>query len=427
MNDTTEYKRCVIYTRKSTDEGLDKEFNSLEAQFDACSAYITSQASKGWHLLNKHYDDGGYSGGNTNRPALQQLIKDVAERRIDIVVVYKFDRISRSLSDFMEMTKLFERYNVSLVSVTQQIDTSSSMGRMIVNLLMSFAQFEREMTSDRVRDKMAASRKRGMWTGGIVPYGYKTVDRRLVVDPERAQEVLFAFERYDACKSFLAVAHALKERFGARRDGNEWNVMSVRCLLKQAIPAGKIRDSKTGELYDALHEAIVPIDLWLRVQKHFEDRASVREAARCESSAPLKGILKCGYCECAMVPTWCYKGKKRFHYYRCSKTHKNLVNDCQLKNIGAGAVEQEVFKAFSKTLQDEIFLQSLSIQCDLSVEQIRGQANELSEDVLNMTDAQRKRIAEKMFRRVDVKRDSIDLVLRSEGLIRFFKKGKINE
>lgn len=167
MNDTTEYKRCVIYTRKSTDEGLDKEFNSLEAQFDACSAYITSQASKGWHLLNKHYDDGGYSGGNTNRPALQQFIKDVSERRIDIVVVYKFDRISRSLSDFMEMTKLFERYNVSLVSVTQQIDTSSSMGRMIVNLLMSFAQFEREMTSDRVRDKMAASRKRGMWTGGI--------------------------------------------------------------------------------------------------------------------------------------------------------------------------------------------------------------------------------------------------------------------
>ena len=125
MNDTTEYKRCVIYTRKSTDEGLDKEFNSLEAQFDACSAYITSQASKGWHLLNKHYDDGGYSGGNTNRPALLQLIKDVSERRIDIVVVYKFDRISRSLSDFMEMTKLFERYNVSLVSVTQQIDTSS--------------------------------------------------------------------------------------------------------------------------------------------------------------------------------------------------------------------------------------------------------------------------------------------------------------
>ena len=203
MNTPAEYKRCAIYTRKSTDEGLDKDFNSLEAQFDACSAYIKSQTSHGWQLINRHYDDGGYSGGNTNRPALQQLMKDVADGRIDVVVVYKIDRISRSLSDFMEMTKLFSRYNVSIVSVTQQIDTSSSMGRMIVNLLMSFAQYEREMTSDRVRDKMAASRKRGMWTGGIVPYGYKTVDRKLVIDTERAQEVLFAFERYDALKASL--------------------------------------------------------------------------------------------------------------------------------------------------------------------------------------------------------------------------------
>ena len=188
MTISNEYKRCAIYTRKSTDEGLDKDFNSLEAQFDACVAYIKSQAGHGWQLVNRHYDDGGYSGGNTNRPALQQLMKDVADGRIDVVVFYKIDRISRSLSDFMEMTKLFARYNVSIVSVTQQIDTSSSMGRMIVNLLMSFAQYEREMTSDRVRDKMAAFRKHGIWTGGIIPYGYKSENRKLVVDPERAPE-----------------------------------------------------------------------------------------------------------------------------------------------------------------------------------------------------------------------------------------------
>lgn len=423
MEDNIECKRCAIYTRKSTEEGLDKEFNSLEAQFDACNAYIISQASQGWKLINRNYNDGGYSGGSTNRPALQQLLKDVAEKKIDVVVVYKFDRISRSLCDFMEMTKLFERYNVSVVSVTQQIDTSSSTGRMIVNLLMSFAQFEREMTSDRIRDKMAASRKRGMWTGGIVPYGYKSVDRKLVIDPERAKEVLYAFERYDSCKSFLGVVRSLRTNFGKRRDGNEWNVMSVRSLLKQAIPAGKIRDPKTGELYDGQHEAIVPMDLWLRVQKFFEVRQSTRIQNRSESTAPLKGFLRCGYCNGAMVPTWCYKGTKKFHYYRCSKTQKNMVDDCKIKNISASVVEHEVFMSFSKTLNNEFFLQSLAADCNLSVEQLRGPAKALAEDVMRMTDAQLKRVAEQMFRQVEIRRDGVDLILWGQGLVRYFTKG----
>ena len=173
MNEASEKvtaKRCAIYTRKSTDEGLDKDYNSLEAQFDACAAYIHSQSGKGWTIVDKHYDDGGYSGGNMNRPGLQELLKDVNEGKIDVVVVYKLDRISRSLRDFTELDGIFSRHGASMVSVTQQIDTSTSMGRMIVNLLMSFAQFEREMTSDRVRDKMAASRKKGIWTGGVIPY-----------------------------------------------------------------------------------------------------------------------------------------------------------------------------------------------------------------------------------------------------------------
>lgn len=184
--ETVRERCCAIYTRKSTDEGLDKEFKSLEAQFDACAAYIRSQSSKGWRLIDKHYDDGGYSGGNMTRPALQQLLRDVNDGKIDMVVVYKIDRISRSLKDFTKLDGIFTRNHVSMVSVTQQIDTSTSMGRMIVNLLISFAQFERELTADRVRDKMAASRKKGIWTGGIIPYGYKSVDRKLVVDPENA-------------------------------------------------------------------------------------------------------------------------------------------------------------------------------------------------------------------------------------------------
>lgn len=169
MSEEPTIKRCAIYTRKSTEEGLDKEFNSLEAQFDACAAYIHSQAANGWELIDSHYDDPGYSGGNMNRPALQVLLRAVREGKIDVVVVYKMDRISRSLADFMELTKLFEQHKVSVVSVTQKFDTSTSMGRMMLNMLMTFAQFEREMTSDRIRDKMAATRKKGMWTGGVCP------------------------------------------------------------------------------------------------------------------------------------------------------------------------------------------------------------------------------------------------------------------
>ncbi len=173
----TETKWCAVYTRKSTDEGLDSAFNSLDAQYDACSAYVKSQVGMGWRLVEKKYDDGGYSGGTMNRPALTELLKDIEAGQINVVVVYKIDRLSRSLCDFTDLSKLFERHGVSFVSVTQQIDTSNAAGRMMLNILMSFAQFEREMTADRIRDKIYASRKRGMWTGGPTPYGYKLVER----------------------------------------------------------------------------------------------------------------------------------------------------------------------------------------------------------------------------------------------------------
>ena len=184
MRQTQETKRCAVYTRKSTDEGLDSAFNSLDAQYDACSAYVKSQVGMGWRLVEKKYDDGGYSGGTMNRPALTELLKDIEAGQINVVVVYKIDRLSRSLCDFTDLSKLFERHGVSFVSVTQQIDTSNAAGRMMLNILMSFAQFEREMTADRIRDKIYASRKRGMWTGGPTPYGYKLVDKRGVIGPQ---------------------------------------------------------------------------------------------------------------------------------------------------------------------------------------------------------------------------------------------------
>src|SRR5213594_273882 len=181
--------RCAIYTRVSTEHGLDQEFNSLDAKYDAASAYIKSQAHAGWTLVNARYDDGGYSGGSTDRPDLQRLLDDVRARKIDVIVVYKVDRLTRSLADFAKLVELFDAHGVSFVSVTQQFNTTTSMGRLTLNVLLSFAQFEREVTSERIRDKIAASKRKGLWVGGMVPLGYDSRDRRLVINEEEADRV----------------------------------------------------------------------------------------------------------------------------------------------------------------------------------------------------------------------------------------------
>src|SRR6266700_7892108 len=189
-------RRCAIYTRKSTEEGLEQAFNSLDAQREACAAYIKSQAGLGWKLVSKLYDDGGFSGGTLERPALQDLLEDIKAGRVDVVVVYKIDRLTRSLMDFARMVEVFDRHEVSFVSITQQFNTTTSMGRLTLNVLLSFAQFEREVTAERIRDKIAASKKKGMWMGGMVPLGYDVVNRRLVVSQSEAETVREIFRRY---------------------------------------------------------------------------------------------------------------------------------------------------------------------------------------------------------------------------------------
>ena len=188
--------RCAIYTRVSDDQGLDQDFNSLDAQYEASQAYIRSQAHAGWTMLRAKYDDGGFSGGNTERPALQRLLDDVRAGRIDIIVVYKVDRLTRSLADFAKLVELFDQQNVSFVSVTQQFNTTTSMGRLTLNVLLSFAQFEREVTSERIRDKIAASKRKGLWVGGMAPLGYDTKDRKITVNMSEAARVKLIFQRY---------------------------------------------------------------------------------------------------------------------------------------------------------------------------------------------------------------------------------------
>ena len=414
LDDKSTLKRCVIYTRKSTDEGLDKEYNTLEAQWDACASHIRAMAGMGWQLVDRHYDDGGYSGGNMDRPALKVLLRDVAAHKVDVVVVYKLDRISRSLADFTELSRLFNQHNVSLVSVTQQIDTSSSMGRMIINLLMSFAQFEREMTSDRLKDKFAAQRRKGMWTGGVTPYGYTFKDSRLYANPVEAPRALYAFEQYAECQSFLEVSRRLNEKFGEWRNGKKWNVEHVRHMLVQAVFAGKIRDPHSGELYDGRHEAIVPFELWSRVQQFINEKRRGKFTRRTESTAPLKGVLRCGHCSGAMVPTYCTKnGKHTFTYYRCEKYHKRVTEGCPIRNISSSAIEAPVFNLIERMITSEYFIQLVAEDPE-QIELLRQIGKHKAQFIQMMTTTERRRLIELFVRKVEVRADGIQVVVRGD-------------
>ena len=267
-------KRCAIYTRKSSEEGLEQEFNSLQAQHEACSAFIRSQHHEGWVSGRTGYDDGGFSGGNLERPALQRLLADIAAGRVDVVVVYKVDRLTRSLADFARLVEIFDAQGVSFVSVTQQFNTTSSMGRLTLNVLLSFAQFEREVTGERIRDKIAASKKKGMWMGGIVPLGYDASERTLVINPAEAETVRHIFALY---REFGCVRRVKEEadRLGLRtkrsttakgteRGGKPFSRGHLYHLLSNPIYTGQIAHG--GQLYPGQHPALIEHETWTAVR-----------------------------------------------------------------------------------------------------------------------------------------------------------------
>jgi site-specific DNA recombinase len=305
--------RCAIYTRKSSEEGLDMEFNSLEAQREACEAYVASQKAEGWVAIRDRYDDGGFSGGTLDRPALKQMIADIEAGLIDVIVVYKIDRLSRSLMDFAKLVEVFDRNNVTFVSVTQSFNTTTSMGRLTLNILLSFAQFEREVIGERIRDKFAASRKRGMWMGGFVPMGYDVKDRKLVVNEYEAATVRMIFERFAALGSASTLARALqaedvRNKRGKRIDkGFIYKLISSRVYLGEAV--------HKGTSYPGEHDAIITQELWDRVHAILKEGPRERRAKnRNSSEALLKGIIFTDT-GAAMTPTYTRKGERLYHYY----------------------------------------------------------------------------------------------------------------
>ncbi|MBU1210331.1 MAG: recombinase family protein [Alphaproteobacteria bacterium] len=315
--------RCAIYTRKSSEEGLEQEFNSLDAQREACEAYIKSQKSAGWVALPEMYDDGGISGGTMERPALQRLLDDIAAGRIDTVVVYKVDRLTRSLSDFAKIVDAFDAKGVSFVSVTQQFNTTTSMGRLTLNMLLSFAQFEREVTGERIRDKIAASKQKGMWMGGNPPLGYDVADRKLVVNATEAETVRHIFRRYVALKSVLALQHELAgdgivskarlDHHGRQRGSKPIARGAVYLMLQNRIYRGEIVHK--DKAYPGLHEPIIEQALWDEVQAALaENRVERTTRSKAVDPSLLAGLVYDDSGEC-MSPTHASKNGTRYRYY----------------------------------------------------------------------------------------------------------------
>jgi DNA invertase Pin-like site-specific DNA recombinase len=352
--------RCAIYTRKSSEEGLEQSFNSLDAQREACQAFVASQRQEGWRALPARYDDGGFSGGNLSRPALKRLLADVEADKVDTIVVYKVDRLTRSLADFAKIVEALDARGVSFVSVTQQFNTTSSMGRLTLNVLLSFAQFEREVTGERIRDKIAASKRKGMWMGGTVSLGYEVKDRKLIVNPDEARLVNRLFGLYLE----LGCVRKLKARLdregittklrtsgvGNQSGGAAYARGALYKILQNRLYLGEIHHRK--QHYQGEHEAIVARELWDQVQTMLaKNNQGRKDAVRSKSPGLLAGLLQDAEGN-RFTPSHTLKAGRRYRYYVCQPKIENSEAEAKAIRLPAHDVERQV------TLRLQSFLQS---------------------------------------------------------------------
>jgi site-specific DNA recombinase len=341
--------RCAIYTRKSTEEGLDQEFNSLDAQREACEAFIQSQKHLGWAKSTKRYDDGGFTGANMNRPAMERLMADIESGEVDVVVVYKVDRLSRSLLDFARIIEMFEKKKVSFVSVTQQFNTAQSLGRLVLNILLSFAQFEREMIAERTRDKMAAAKRKGKWVGGPHPLGYDVVDRKLVVNEEEAEQVRLMFNLYIQERSLLRVVETLNRRGirtkvrpskeGEERGGVLWEKSTLRRLLRNVTYIGKVEYK--DEIHPGEQPGIVDPAIFDQVGKLLgESQRVLGPISRNKYGYLLRGLVRCVHCSSVMTASTTAPRGKAYRYYSCTEPHRRGTDACPVRTAPAPELEQ---------------------------------------------------------------------------------------
>jgi site-specific DNA recombinase len=364
MADRLPLRRCAIYARKSSEEGLDMSYNTLEAQRDACSSYIASQRHEGWKVVSKVYEDGGYSGGNMQRPGLKELLDDVGKGEIDIIVVYKIDRLTRSLTDFAKLTDLLDKHQVSFVAVTQQFNTSTSMGRLTLNVLLSFAQFEREVSGERIRDKFAASKKKGIWMGGPIPMGYDAKDRKLHIIEEEAKIVRHIFRRYLQLRSVHLLQKELEEqgvrsRVRTSKSGNQvgGKVLgrgAIGYMLRNLLYLGIVRQG--NERHQGEHAAIIADDIFERVQQALTDQSPGEEAKiKRGTSALLKGLVFDTQ-ERRLLPTHCNKKGQRYYYYTSEKRLRDARQDPEGLRVPAADLDELITKVIASNLSNHQWL-----------------------------------------------------------------------
>ena len=411
--------RCAVYTRKSSEEGLEQEFNSLHAQCEACESYIASQRSEGWVLVRDQYDDGGISGGTLERPGLQRLLADIEEGLIDVVVVYKIDRLSRSLTDFAKLVEVFDRNGVTFVSVTQSFNTTTSMGRLTLNILLSFAQFEREVTAERIRDKVAASRKKGMWMGGVPPFGYRVENRKLVIEETTAAHVRWIFARFIEIGSATELAREVAQRGirtprGQRIDKKYiYRLLNNRALIGEAV--------HKGESYPGEHEAIIDRATWDKVHAILKESPRKRAArTRAETPALLKGLIF-GPDGAAFSPSHTRSGGKLYRYYVSQTVLKHGAGSCPVSRVAAGQIEATVIDQLRSVFrQPEIvagtWKAARSQDGDVSESEARAALQQLDPLWDELFPAEQARIIGLLVERVDVGVNALDVRLRVDGL-----------
>jgi site-specific DNA recombinase len=403
-----------VYTRKSTEEGLEQEFNSLDAQREACEAYVSSQRAEGWLLVPDRYDDGGFSGATLERPALKRLLADVEAQKVDVVVVYKIDRLSRALMDFAKLVEVFDRNEVTFVSVTQSFNTTTSMGRLTLNILLSFAQFEREVIGERIRDKFAASRRKGIWMGGWAPLGYDIKDRKLIINDRESDLVRSIFTRFARGVPAQQLIKALANKQGKPIDkGYLYRVLNNRVYLGEAVHKGT---SHPGE-----HAPIIEQALWDRAHDLISGSPRTRAARQLgRTPALLKGLIF-GPTGAAMTPTHTRKGGKLYRYYVCQRLLRTGQTPSPIRRVPAAQVEEAVIKQIRKLVQTPEMIVATwraarSTIADLTEQQVRDELHRFEEIWSELFPIEQARLVQLLVERVEISKAGVDITLRLEGL-----------
>ncbi|GBF25454.1 DNA-invertase hin [bacterium MnTg02] len=422
--------RCAIYTRKSTEDGLEQDFNSLDAQREACEAYIASQAGEGWHLIRTRYDDGAYSGGTMDRPALRRLLADIQAGKVDTVVVYKVDRLTRSLADFARIVEHFDANDVSFVSITQAFNTTTSMGRLTLNMLLSFAQFEREVTGERIRDKIAASKRKGMWMGGVVPLGYDVIDRKLIINETEAETVRMLFRLYLQHANVRLVKEEAdrrglrtklrKSNSGRRKGGEPFTRGHIYKLLANPIYVGEI--GHKGERHAGEHEAIIT-KTWDAVQEQLGRNAVVRHRnSNAKSPSLLAGIL---FDEDGnrMAPSHASKAGRRYRYYVSRPaTGKSPDADTGWR-LPAPMIEAAVLNGICSFLGDGLRLSEALHLAGRRMKLKLSEASRLGNRILEAGPADQRSFLLDMVDRIEIGQDRVSIVLHTQRMCKILSHG----